>query len=801
MTKINARFVLGAVVFGICIPFFAITGTARGQANPNVIQQSHNDTSPALSTLASLPNVPVTTQGSHDQESVQQVFGSVPDPVVQTSATGGALIGVSSFTNILGIPFTGVTPPDPNASIGSTQIVETVNSSLAVFSKTGATILPPTQIGNIWSGFGGQCDISATGTNNYADPVVLYDKLASRWFVAVIALPIPSFPATWTICTAVSTSSDATGTYNRYAYQFSSLPDYDKYSVWADAYYASFNMGGVPGNGAQACAFNRTAMLAGSPATTMVCFQTGQGGIPEQESMLPSDLDGSNPPAAGEPNFYLDLASSSSLNLFRFHVDFATPSNSSFTGPVSITVAPFSGACTGNGGLDVCIPQAQTTQPLEALGDRLMHRLAYRNFGDHESLVASHSVAAGSSSGPRWYEIRNPNGTPVVFQQGTFAPDSNFRWMGSIGMDGTGNIALGYSISSATTFPAIGVTGRFSTDTLGVMQAESVILQGGGAATLAGGRWGDYTSMAIDPTDDATFLYINEFYFTSGETWQTFLQLFKFGASAPPITSLVLNDFIVGPGHQSIFLANPNSSPANVGVSVNGVGQSVTVPANGGAAVTPSASGPALISSNVSVSAAMAGGSGGSLIEVNAVPASFASTQLVINDFIAGPGHQSIFLTNSNPSAATVTVIVGSDSQVVTVPANGGAVETPAASGPAFITSSIPILAAMAGGSGGSLIEVNAVPASFASTQLVINDFIVGPGHQSIFLTNSNSTAATATVTVNGVGQPVTIPANGGAVVTPASSGPAFITSSIPILAAMAGGSGGSLIEVNAFPF
>jgi hypothetical protein len=320
------------------------------------------------------------------------------------------------------------------------------------------------------------------------------------------------------------------------------------------------------------------------------------------------------------------------------------------------------------------------------------------------------SVTRWSSSGPRWYEIRNPNGTPVVFQQGTFAPDSNYRWMGSIGMDGSGNVALGYSISSATTFPAIGVTGRFSTDTLGVMQAESVILQGGGAATLAGGRWGDYSSMVIDPTDDATFLYTNEFYSSSGQVWGTYMTTFKFGTSSPPVTSLVVNNFLSDPNHEAIFLTNPNSTAVNVGISVNGIGQSVTVPANGGANVMPAASGPAFITSNIPVLAAMGGLTTLNLNEVNAVPVSSASTQLVVNNFLSDPNHEAIFLTNPNSTTATVTVTVGSNSQTVTVPANGGTNVMPTASGPAFITSNIPVLAAMGGLTTLDLNEVNAVP-------------------------------------------------------------------------------------------
>src|SRR5207253_7880404 len=174
------------------------------------------------------------------------------------------------------------------------------------------------------------------------------------------------------------------------------------------------------------------------------------------------------------------MVAPSNLNLFKFHVDFTTPSNSTFTGPTAIPVASFSEACGGV----TCIPQPGTTQQLDSLGDRLMFRLAYRNFGDHESLVVNHSVTAGSSVGVRWYEIRTPGTTPTVFQQGTYAPDSNYRWMGSVAMDQAGNIALGFSVSSSTLNPQIHYAGRLATRPAGVMdQGEGTIINRTGTNT------------------------------------------------------------------------------------------------------------------------------------------------------------------------------------------------------------------------------------------------------------------------------------------------------------------------------
>jgi hypothetical protein len=335
---------------------------------------------------------------------------------------------------------------------------------------------------------------------------------------------------------AVSTTSDATGSYARYAFSQPNFPDYPKLGVWPDGYYLSFNM--FRGNtfvGGSACAFDRSKMLAGAPAS-QICFPLSSsfGGL------LPSDLDGATAPPAGSPNYYLNFGSNS-LNLWKFHADFATPSNSTFTGPTNIPVAAFSPACGGG----TCIPQFGTSQQLDSLADRLMYRLAYRNFGDHESLVVNHSVTAGSSVGVRWYELRSPNATPTVFQQGTFAPDTNFRWMGSIGMDKAGDIAVGYSVSSSSINPAIRYTGRAPGDTLGTLQAENSIIEGAGSQNGGLNRWGDYSAMTIDPGDDCTFFYTNEFLKADGSfNWSTRIASFKFPSctSAPPaLTSITVS--------------------------------------------------------------------------------------------------------------------------------------------------------------------------------------------------------------------------------------------------------------------
>jgi hypothetical protein len=426
-------------------------------------------------------------------------------------------------------------PPDTNGAVGATQYVQWVNESFAVFNKsTGALVHGPVAGNTLWSGFGGGCE-----TNNDGDPIVQYDKAANRWVMTQFSVTTTPFLQ----CVAVSTTDDATGTYARYAFTQPNFNDYPKLGVWPDGYYVSFNM--FSGNrfvGGRACAFDRSTMLVGG-AATQVCFQLGStfGGL------LPSDLDGATAPPAGSPNFYVAFGSNS-LDLWRFHADFATPANSTFSGPTNIPVAAFAAACSGGG---TCIPQLGTTQKLDSLADRLMYRLAYRNFGDHESLVVNHSVTAGASVGVRWYELRSPNATPTVFQQGTFAPDSSFRWMGSNGMDTVGNIAVGYSVSSSSIKPAICYTGRVPSDPLGTLQAENTIINGGGAQNGGLTRWGDYSAMTIDPGDDCTFFYTNEYLKADGSfNWSTQIASFKFPScnGAPP----VLTTITVSPASASV---------------------------------------------------------------------------------------------------------------------------------------------------------------------------------------------------------------------------------------------------------
>ena len=499
----------------------------NGQGPPERQPAVHHDVSPPL---RDIPPIPPKFGPPHEKP--LRLIPPTPaapgqlDPVVQTSAN--VLVPTTAGFNFdgVGVGFVGpqgaftpnAAPPDTNAAVGTTQVVQWVNESFAVFNKaTGAAVLGPAAGNTLWVGFGGPCE-----ANNDGDPIVQYDKAANRWVMTQFAVTggPPFFQ-----CVAVSTTADATGTFNRYAFQYADFPDYPKLGVWPDAYYISFNMfSGGSFLGAKVCAFDRSKMLAGAAATQQ-CFQLAS----TFPSLLPSDLDGATPPPAGSPNFFLNFGTNS-LNLWKFHVDFANPLNTTLTGPTSIPVAAFTVACKFGG---ACIPQLGTKQRLDSLSDRLMYRLAYRNFAAapaHESLVVNHAVkVAAGNSGIRWYEIRSPNATPTVFQQGTYAPDSSFRWMGSIAMDNVGDFALGYSVSSGTLHPSIRFTGRVPTDPPGTMEVESSLIEGTGSQLRSLNRWGDYSSMAIDPVDSCTFWYTTEYLKADGTfNWSTRIGSFKF---------------------------------------------------------------------------------------------------------------------------------------------------------------------------------------------------------------------------------------------------------------------------------
>jgi hypothetical protein len=417
-----------------------------------------------------------------------------------------------------------VAPPDPNAAVGQTQIVQWVNESFVVFDKNGNEVQGP-RLGNFfWSGFGGNCEFQ-----NLGDPIIKYDAAAGRWFASQ---PVYGFPGTHSTCIAISQTDDATGPY--YRYQFSQpdlLPDNPKFAIWPDpvnnAYFGSFNLFASPTDfrGPRICAYDRANMLVGNPAT-QACFQLPQD---TDDNLLPADMDSPLPSGFTRDNFVvgsLEHNGPNEFSFFTFHADFP---NSVFTlSPRTIiNVAPFTDLCNGG----ACVAQLGTSDKLDSLSGIFMYRNAYRFIGGHESLVLNHSInTPQGGGGVRWYELRDLNTSPTIFQSGTYAPDpTEFRWMGSIAMDHVGDICVAYSVSSSAIHPAIRYACRQPDDDPGTLEEEVSITEGDGSQTDTSSRWGDYSSLVVDPVDDCTFFYTNEYYqITTDFNWSTRLATFKF---------------------------------------------------------------------------------------------------------------------------------------------------------------------------------------------------------------------------------------------------------------------------------
>lgn len=517
----------------------ALAGSAN-DSGPAV----HHDTSAPLRTMKPAADGHGGARYEHrdkrEEGLPQHPSSNGPDGALQTapatasstsSPTGFAGVG-NGFSGPAGTYSVNSAPPDPNLAVGATQVVQVVNQAFAVFDKTSHAVLQgPLNTNTLWSGFGGGCQ-----ANNDGDGVVRYDGAANRWVVAQFSVSTSPY----LMCVAVSTSNDATGSWYRYSFAFSSFPDYPKLGVWPGSYVTTYNLfNGNTFRGAEACAWPRDAMLAGGVASQLCATTSSAYG-----GLLPSDQDGSTPPPAGTPNTLLALGTTSTtLAAWQFAADWSTtPGTLSFSStPTTLTVASYNPACGGG----TCIPQSGTSNQLDSLGDRLMNRLAYRNFGTYQSWVVSHSVTAGSAVGVRWYELRDSGSGLTVSQQGTWGgSDGNYRWMPSIAQDKAGDLAVGYSVSSSTRYPSIALTGRSAGDAAGTMTlAESVLKAGGGAQVSypwqALHRWGDYTAMALDPVDDCTFWYTDEYLASNGQfNWSTWLSSFTFDGCgstvAPP---------------------------------------------------------------------------------------------------------------------------------------------------------------------------------------------------------------------------------------------------------------------------
>jgi hypothetical protein len=451
-----------------------------------------------------------------------------------------------------------VNPPDPNGAVGPDHFVEMVNLTFGVFDKTGNLLLGPTPLGTLWTGFSiPDC------TDESGDPVVLYDRLEDRWILSQFTVRDPFYN-----CVAVSMSGDPTGAYFRYAFITNepnngvhAFPDYPKYGNWKKSYVLTSRDFGDDGSyGISVYALEKNRMIDGDPTARAVHFFLDSAVVGINlvgDGLLPADFDGTLSPADGAKIPIVGTqddggpygAASDALNIWELTIKWQANPVASIALAVQLPTAAFDSIfpCHAVPGSQPpsardCLPEPGITDSSRFLDilsyrQRPTFRLAYRNFGSYEALVTNQSVEAlPGVAGVRWYEIRRVNGTYSLYQQGTFVPnDGVHRWMGSIAQDANGDMALGYSVVNGTdVFPGIRYTGRLFGDTLGQMTlGEGTIIDGTGVQTTFNSRWGDYTDMNIDPTDDCTFWYVNEYYTAAGQAsspagWQTRIGSFKF---------------------------------------------------------------------------------------------------------------------------------------------------------------------------------------------------------------------------------------------------------------------------------
>jgi hypothetical protein len=510
-----------------------------------------------LGELAKLPQAP--HYGFHEANPVRRVPKpfSGQRPVVDSAEQGSILgpeISYSLGANFLGVGngFPNYTvpdaPPDTNMAVGDTQILQWVNTSYTVCSKTSPYTCGQAIEGNtLWNNLGGIC-----ASNNDGDIIAQWDVQAHRWLLAQNV-----FTGTYGVCVAVSTSADANGTYNLYEFPVVSgyFPDYPKWGVWVNNYGQTWNaFSGNTLKGPVFCAYNRTKMLAGDKTAEQICHLYSNISPDFEDSLLPADLDSPTLPPSGEDQFAIGSLGdidNSHLSLYSVHIN--NPSDwskgATFTGDNDdqlISIATFTPACNGSYG-GACVPQKGVSDLVDSLGDRLMYRFAYWNDGGSGSqhwLVDFDVTASGSQNGVRWEEITAPESSvpPTslsVFQEGTYAPNGNWRWMGSVARDQAGDILVGYSESCGSTcpggtamYPSIFVAGRVPSDPTGTLESELQLVAGTGSQTDTSSRWGDYSSMRIDQ-DGCTFWYTTEYYkVTASFDWSTEIGSFSFSGCA-----------------------------------------------------------------------------------------------------------------------------------------------------------------------------------------------------------------------------------------------------------------------------
>jgi len=564
--------VAAALVFLAVSPPAAAQPTARTQPlSPKFSQAVAFDVSPALRSLRRVARprtFPPDTilevrpeRGGSEGPQAHRIKPYGADGVLQmfsrTPTIPAPLLtfeGLSNQDNFNVFGFR-VNPPDPNGEVGPNNYVEIINLVFGVYDKAGNLLAGPIDTGSLWAGFAiPDC------TDPSGDPVVLYDQLEDRWLLSQFTtsgLNDPTKPF-WN-CVAISTTGDPAGTYYRYAFETTSdgifyFPDYPKYGLWRNSYILTTReFGPTVEYGIGVYALERDKMLEGDPNARAVKFFL-DGNAPGMlalvgDGLLPPDIDGKTKPANDAPAPIVGTqddtasygAASDALNIWELNVKWQAIPTASIVLKTQLPVASFDSIFPCAPTSRDCLPQPGITNPAQYLDilsyrQRPTFRLAYRNFRTYESLVTNQSVEAlPGVAGARWYEIRRTGGNYSLYQQGTYAPnDGVHRWMGSIAMDKRGDIALGYSVvNGVDVFPGIRYTGRLSGDPLGQMTlGEGTIINGSGVQRTTNSRWGDYTDITVDPTDDCTFWYVNEYYTLAGQNsstagWQTRIGSFK----------------------------------------------------------------------------------------------------------------------------------------------------------------------------------------------------------------------------------------------------------------------------------
>jgi hypothetical protein len=479
-----------------------------------------------------------TRQGAPSQ-AYNQTSASTPLAAVAGANFEGPGVGMPGF-NLTGAP------PDTTLAVGPNNVIAWVNSMYAVMSKSG-TVQALVNGNTLFAGVGGVCE-----TTNRGDPILQYDRLADRWILSQFAFGVSAGApvAPYLQCIAVSQTNNPLGAYYRYSISFGSTSpngfnDYGKLGIFPDGYYTAYNIfGGTPAGantGVALCASDRVKMLAGDPSATTLCAPVAfyGGGA----AFLPADMDGTTlPTTQAQGNIFMRVSNTLNLRILKLKPNFVTSTATLTDGLggaagsfVNLPIGPTTNACNGTGG--TCVAQPGTANTLDTVGSRLMYRLAYRNRGGVDSLVVTHSVdpdgAGARSATLRWYEIRAPfAATPTLYQNANYDPDgSSDRWMGSMAMDKLGNIMIGYSVANAAAGvkPSIRVAGRLRSDIRNRMQGEQTLITGTGSQTGTLTRWGDYTTMQIDPADDCTFWFIGQYLGADGTfNWRTRIGSYKF---------------------------------------------------------------------------------------------------------------------------------------------------------------------------------------------------------------------------------------------------------------------------------